>query len=264
MGLDAIELPASAYGQSPHCPTADLMGSKAKRDQWLAAIDKRGLIISSLSAHGNPIHPDPDAAKLSHDRLRTAILLAEKLGVDRVNAFSGCPGDQGDAKVPNWVTCPWPPEFAELVEWQWDKKVIPYWSKQAKFATFYLASVNFKLGDYEQAEGYYQKFLDKYYIDENFEAAAKCGIAGCRESMRDFEAAGRIYLEVAENYPHYAQHIEALYKATLNLARAGMKEEALGAFELLKEIPDARNQTKNARVFLYEKKILDPYTYDIN
>jgi TolA-binding protein len=136
-------------------------------------------------------------------------------------------------------------------------------SKQAKFATFYLASVNFKLSDYERAESYYQRFLDKYYIDENFDAAAKCGIAGCRESMRDFEAAGNIYLEVAKEYPQYTQHIETLYKATLNLAKAGMKEEALEAFELLGEIPAARNQTKNARVFLYEKKILDPYTYDI-
>lgn len=136
-------------------------------------------------------------------------------------------------------------------------------SKQAKFATFYLAFANFKLGDYEQAESYYQRFLDKYYIDENFEAAAKTGIAGCRESMRDFETAGNMYFEVAKNYPNYIQHIEALYKATLNLAQAGMKEEALEAFEMLEELPAARNQTKNARVFLYEKKILDPYTYDL-
>jgi TolA-binding protein len=137
-------------------------------------------------------------------------------------------------------------------------------SKQAKFATFYLASINFKLGDYERAESNYQKFLDKYYIDENFEAAAKCGIAGCRESMRDFKAAGSIYFEVAKKYPQYVQHIETLYKATLNLARAGMKEQALEAFAQLEELPAARDQAKDARVFLYEKKILDPYTYEIN
>ena len=145
MGLDAIELPASAYGESPHCPVADLMASKPKRGEWLAAIDKRGLIVSSLSAHGNPIHPDPDTARHSHDRLRNAILLAEKLGVDRVNAFSGCPGDQGDARVPNWVTCPWPPEFAELVEWQWDKKVIPYWTKMAVFAADHGVKIGFEM-----------------------------------------------------------------------------------------------------------------------
>jgi hypothetical protein len=28
--------------------------------------------------------------------------------------FSGCPGDRGDAKYPNWVTCPWPPDFLDL------------------------------------------------------------------------------------------------------------------------------------------------------
>ena len=43
--------------------------------------------------------------------------------------FSGCPGDSETATHPNWVTTPWPPEFLEVLEWQWDKKAIPYWTK---------------------------------------------------------------------------------------------------------------------------------------
>ncbi|GAI97578.1 unnamed protein product, partial [marine sediment metagenome] len=43
---------------------------------------------------------------------RKTILLAEKLGVERVITFSGCPGDTEVAKHPNWVTCPWPFEVA--------------------------------------------------------------------------------------------------------------------------------------------------------
>ena len=48
--------------------------------------------------------------------------------------FSGCPGDSDKAKYPNWVTCPWPPEYLDVLDWQWEKKVIPYWTKRAKFA----------------------------------------------------------------------------------------------------------------------------------
>jgi sugar phosphate isomerase/epimerase len=65
---------------------------------------------------------------------RQTILLAEKLGVPVVVDFSGCPGDSLDAKQPNWVTCPWPPEYGELLEWQWNEVVPPYWEEHGKFA----------------------------------------------------------------------------------------------------------------------------------
>jgi sugar phosphate isomerase/epimerase len=48
--------------------------------------------------------------------------------------FSGCPGDSPTSKQPNWVTCPWPPEYLEILKWQWDEVVTPYWKQHAKFA----------------------------------------------------------------------------------------------------------------------------------
>jgi sugar phosphate isomerase/epimerase len=48
--------------------------------------------------------------------------------------FSGCPGDSRTAKQPNWVTCPWPPDYLEVLNWQWDRVVAPYWVKRAQFA----------------------------------------------------------------------------------------------------------------------------------
>ncbi len=62
------------------------------------------------------------------------MLLAEKLGVDTVNCFSGCPGDSEDARYPNWVTCSWPEDYQEILHWQWGKSVIPYWKEEARFA----------------------------------------------------------------------------------------------------------------------------------
>jgi sugar phosphate isomerase/epimerase len=92
------------------------------------------LIISALSCHGNPIHPDPTIAT-DYDRVyRDTVRLAAEMEVGVVNLFSGCPGDSDNAKYPNWVTCAWPPDFSDLLKWQWEEKVIPYWLEAGGFA----------------------------------------------------------------------------------------------------------------------------------
>jgi sugar phosphate isomerase/epimerase len=93
-----------------------------------------GLTISALSCHGNPLHPDRATAQNYDDVFRKTVRLAEQLDVPVVVTFSGCPGDAEDAKHPNWVTCPWPPEFLEVLDWQWEKKAIPYWIGASNFA----------------------------------------------------------------------------------------------------------------------------------
>jgi len=32
------------------------------------------------------------------------------------------------------VTCAWPPEYSTLLAWQWQQKVIPYWTEAGRFA----------------------------------------------------------------------------------------------------------------------------------
>ena len=90
--------------------------------------------ISALSSHGNMVHPNPETARRFDDDLTNAILLAEKLGVPVVNTFSGCPGGSPEDKTPNWVTCPWPDDFSEILEYQWNEVLIPYWKKKTAFA----------------------------------------------------------------------------------------------------------------------------------
>ena len=48
-------------------------------------------MISSLSCHGNPLHPDEAFALESHETWRKTARLAVELGVDVVTTFSGCP-----------------------------------------------------------------------------------------------------------------------------------------------------------------------------
>jgi sugar phosphate isomerase/epimerase len=132
-GIEAVEIGAGAYPGSPHLDVPKLLGSKAERDKLMKAIESRGLMLSALSVHGNPLHPVAETAKAHHEAFQNGVKLASALGVPCVNGFSGCPGDGPRAKNPNWVTCAWPDEFRDILEWQWNRRVIPYWKQQAAF-----------------------------------------------------------------------------------------------------------------------------------
>ena len=131
-GLSVVELGTGGYGGSPHCDPDELLGNEDKLNTFKKTIEDSGFEISALSCHGNPIHPNEAIAKEHHDAFVKTCQLSEKLGIDRINGFSGCPGDSDDAKYPNWVTCAWPPDFTEIVNWQWEEKVIPYWKEGSK------------------------------------------------------------------------------------------------------------------------------------
>jgi sugar phosphate isomerase/epimerase len=134
LGLDAVELGTGNYPGNAHCDPDVLLADVGKRRALLDAIDERGLVISSLSCHGNPLHPDKAFALESHETWRKTARLAVELGVDVVTCFSGCPGDGPGARAPNWVTCAWPPEYGETLDWQWNEVAIPYWQAEAAFA----------------------------------------------------------------------------------------------------------------------------------
>jgi sugar phosphate isomerase/epimerase len=134
MGVDAVELGTGNYPGNGHCDPDLLLEDEAARRRLLDAVEQRGMVISALSQHGNPIHPDAAVASASHEVWRKTARLASMLGVEVVNAFSGCPGEGPNATQPNWVTCVWPSEFAEVLEWQWNERVIPYWQAEAEFA----------------------------------------------------------------------------------------------------------------------------------
>ena len=134
MGLQAVELGTGAWPGNAHCDPAALLNDRSAMLALRKAVEDRGLIISALSFHGNPLHPDRSIASGYDHVYRETVNLAAEMSVPVVNLFSGCPGDSDHAKYPNWVTCAWPPEFSDLLKWQWEEKVIPYWQEAGKFA----------------------------------------------------------------------------------------------------------------------------------
>src|SRR5687767_11402378 len=134
LGLDAVEFGTGNFPGNARCDPAALLTDAGARRRFADAIRSRGLVISALSCHGNPLHPDP--ARAAHDDLvyRDTVRLASELGVGCVNVFAGCPGDGPGATRPSWVATSWPPEFPQILEWQWVEVVLPYWSEAAAFA----------------------------------------------------------------------------------------------------------------------------------
>jgi sugar phosphate isomerase/epimerase len=144
-GLEAVEIGTGNYPGDRHCKPAELLADDAACRQFREAFDRRGLLISALSCHGNPIHPNSERARHDDAVFRDTVRLAERLNVTVVNLFSGCPGDGPDATHPNWVTCAWPPDYAEVVDWQWNEVVIPYWREAGAFAESHGVRLGFEM-----------------------------------------------------------------------------------------------------------------------
>lgn len=133
MGIEMVEFGTGNYPGDAHVHLS-MLDKPDELKTFKSKVADSGLTISALSSHGNPLHPDKEISEKHRETSKKTVLLAEKLGVSTVVDFSGCPGDSPNSKSPNWVTCPWPPDFLDVLNWQWDEVVTPYWKEHGKFA----------------------------------------------------------------------------------------------------------------------------------
>ncbi|OYR61168.1 xylose isomerase [Halorubrum ezzemoulense] len=127
IGVDAVELGVGGWPGEDHVDREALLDDPAGREELLSLLDDRGLRISALATHNNPLHPSEERAAAADRELREAIELADLLGVDTVTCFSGLPAGAPGDSTPNWVTAPWPTQHADALDYQWDEVAIPYW-----------------------------------------------------------------------------------------------------------------------------------------
>ncbi|WKA51885.1 sugar phosphate isomerase/epimerase [Planococcus liqunii] len=141
-GIEAIELGTGGYPGNAHCKVDELLDDADSLQRFKQQISDHGLVISALSCHTNPLHPQKKFAEPADELLVKTMKLASKLGVPVVNTFSGCPGDHEHALYPNWPVAAWPSDFQEILKWQWEEKLIPYWKEKNELAE----SLNVKIG----------------------------------------------------------------------------------------------------------------------
>lgn len=134
IGVEAYELGCGGFAGTKHADAEAIVKDDMLLNELKATMNKHNLLLSALSVHGNPVHPNKAVAQKFHSQFEATVLLAEKLGIDMIVTFSGCPGDSEHSEYPNWVTCPWPDDYSKVLDWQWNKVLIPYWKNAVKFA----------------------------------------------------------------------------------------------------------------------------------
>ena len=132
LGLGALEIGMGNWSSAPHADLASLLKSKDKRREFLAVLAESNLSLAALNCSGNQLHPVEGErhSKVIDDTIRVAALL----GVDTIVLMSGLPAGGPNDLRPNWVTCAWPRENREILDWQWSEKLLPYWEKLTAFA----------------------------------------------------------------------------------------------------------------------------------
>lgn len=132
LGVEGVEINTGNWSSAPHADLARLLGSEDARERFRGAFRSRGLEPIALNANGNQLHPVTGEAqsKVLYDTIRLAGLLE----VDTVCAMSGLPAGGPDDRTPNWIVSSWPPETQDILAWQWQERLLPYWETLVRFA----------------------------------------------------------------------------------------------------------------------------------
>ena len=134
LGFRAVEVGIAGLWGRKYCDVDKLLADKGEMERWHDAFARHGLEISAMGAHGSPLMPDKRVAEQYSRELRRAWEFMEAAGIRRMTLLAGLPeGAEGDT-APNWVTFAEWPYLRDTLEWQWEKRLVPYWREHGKIA----------------------------------------------------------------------------------------------------------------------------------
>ena len=145
LGVKAIEVGIAGLWGRTYCDPDRLLADNGEIERWQEAFARHGLEISAMGAHGSPLMPDKRVAEPYSKELRRAWEFMEVAGITRMTLLAGLPeGAEGDT-APNWVTFAEWPYLRDTLEWQWEKRLIPYWREQGKIAADHGVTLCFEM-----------------------------------------------------------------------------------------------------------------------
>ncbi len=144
LGLEAVEVAATGPAKK-FCDVDKFLADKGELQRWLDIYASHGLEIYSFSGHGTPLVPDKKIATEYSRQFRQACKLMEQIGVTRMVLVAGLPeGAEGDT-LPVWIINTDLPLFRDALEWQWEKRLIPFWKEHTKIATDHGVTLCFEM-----------------------------------------------------------------------------------------------------------------------
>lgn len=137
LGVTQAELGAGGTVDTSHLSPATLLRPGAAMGNFRDLLATYGLTVSALVCDGNPIHPDKMRAAADHQTFLDTCRIAAALNVDTVVLHSGCAGDCASSKHPNYIGSLRREEDHDVLMWQWERVLIPYWRSAAAIAASY-------------------------------------------------------------------------------------------------------------------------------
>ena len=134
IGVESLEIATGNWSPAPHIDLDEMIQNEDARKRFMDAIERRGLTLEILNCSGNSLDPREEGRR-HQEVIEKTFCLAEMLGIKKIVMMSGLPGGGPDAKYPTWVTLCWPPIMPEMLAYQWEEVLIPYWEKMVKRAT---------------------------------------------------------------------------------------------------------------------------------
>ncbi len=132
--VQAVEVAVLDEPTLKFCDTEKLLKDKGELNRWLDRLKEHGLEISAFCAHGEPLSPNKEVAEAYSQGFRQVCQLAEATGVDRLVVVAGLPEAGPGETIPYWVSDSTRTFSHDIVCWQWEKRLIPYWQEHGKIA----------------------------------------------------------------------------------------------------------------------------------
>ena len=133
LGYESIEIACGNWSKAPHIDLDAMLESEQTRKSFMDAIAKRGLVLEVLNCSGNQLAPNEEGRQ-HQEVVEKTFKLAGLLGIKKIVMMSGCPGGSAEDRTPNWIVTSWPPITTQILNWQWEEVLIPYWKKTVELA----------------------------------------------------------------------------------------------------------------------------------
>jgi len=121
---------------------------------------------------------------------------------------------------------------------------------EAEQGLFLLANINFQQKRYDEAEKYFDQFIDSYSGSDILIGSAYAGLAACKETHNKYEEAADLYVSAADMAPDFTESDNYIYLAGICYKKAGKIENAVKQFKNLTERETASKLQKDAEVQL--------------
>ena len=133
IGIESLEIACGNWSGAPHMKLDEMLASADARKHYMDVIHSHGMELDALNCSGNQL--EPNATGRQHQEVvEKTFRLAELLGVKKIVMMSGLPGGNATDTCANWVSHCWPPSCQDMLKYQWEDVLIPYWEKQVKMA----------------------------------------------------------------------------------------------------------------------------------